>query len=208
MSNINKSLKNFFNSNKFIGSFQSYKDIKKIKNINDCCFIGRSNVGKSSMINAVTKSKNLAKTSKTPGRTQSINIFMINENINIVDLPGYGYAKVSKVMRDNLGILIEEYIVNQLNLIHAYVLIDAKVGVKNSDIDMFDLISEAERNFSIIFTKIDKCSKSYLSNLENSMQSLMKSYKKYFNNFFFTSTKKNEGIINIQKDIYTLSKQK
>ena len=207
MSNINKSLKNFFNSNKFIGSFQSYKDIKKIKNINDCCFIGRSNVGKSSMINAVTKSKNLAKTSKTPGRTQSINIFMINENINIVDLPGYGYAKVSKVMRDNLGILIEEYIVNQLNLIHAYVLIDAKVGVKNSDIDMFDLISEAERNFSIIFTKIDKCSKSYLSNLENSMQSLMKSYKKYFNNFFFTSTKKNEGIINIQKDIYTLSKK-
>ena len=59
-----------------------------------------------------------------------------------------------------------------------------------------------------MFTKIDKCSTSYLSNLENSMQSLMKSYKKYFNNFFFTSTKKNEGIINIQKDIYTLSKQK
>ena len=208
MSNGNKSLKNFFNSNKFIGSFQSYKDIKKIKNINDCCFIGRSNVGKSSMINAITKTKNLAKTSKTPGRTQSINIFMINENINLVDLPGYGYAKVSKVMRDNLGILIEEYIMNQLNLIHAYVLIDAKVGVKNSDIDMFDLISEAERNFSIVFTKIDKCSQCYLSNLENSMQSLMKSYKKYFNNFFFTSTKKNEGIINIQKDIYTLSKQK
>ncbi len=208
MSNGNKSLKNFFNSNKFIGSFQSYKDIKKIKNINDCCFIGRSNVGKSSMINAITKTKNLAKTSKTPGRTQSINIFMIDENINLVDLPGYGYAKVSKVMRDNLGILIEEYIMNQLNLIHAYVLIDAKVGVKNSDIDMFDLISEAEKKFSIVFTKIDKCSKSYLSNLENSMQSLMKSYKKYFNNFFFTSTKKNEGIISVQKDIYTLSKQK
>ena len=208
MSNGNKSLKNFFNSNKFIGSFQSYKDIKKVNTVNDCCFVGRSNVGKSSMINAVTKTKNLAKTSKTPGRTQSINIFLINENINLVDLPGYGYAKVSKVIRDNLGILIEEYIMNQLNLIHAYVLIDAKVGVKNSDIDMFDLISEAERNFSIVFTKIDKCSQSYLSNLENSMQSLMKSYKKYFNNFFFTSTKKNEGIINIQKDIYTLSKQK
>ena len=142
MSNGNKSLKNFFNSNKFIGSFQSYKTIKKIKSINDCCFVGRSNVGKSSMINAVTKTKNLAKTSKTPGRTQAINIFMINENINLVDLPGYGYAKVSKVMRDNLGILIEEYIMNQLNLIHAYVLIDAKVGVKNSDIDMFDLISD------------------------------------------------------------------
>ena len=123
MSNGNKSLKNFFNSNKFIGSFQFYKNIKKINSVNDCCFVGRSNVGKSSMINAVTKTKNLAKTSKTPGRTQSINIFLINENINLVDLPGYGYAKVSKVIRDNLGILIEEYIMNQLNLIQAYVLL-------------------------------------------------------------------------------------
>lgn len=207
MSNANKSLNNFFKQNEFIGSFQTYRDIKNIIDANDCCFIGRSNVGKSSMINAVTKTKNLAKTSKTPGRTQSINIFMINENINLVDLPGYGYAKVSKVMRDNLGILIEEYIMNQLNLIHAYVLIDAKVGVKNSDIDMFDLLSESNRNFSIVFTKIDKCSKSYLEELENSMQSLMKSYKKHFNQFFFTSAKKFEGIIDIQKDIYTLSKQ-
>jgi len=207
MSSKNKSLNNFFNSNKFIGSFQSYKDIIKTNTVNDCCFIGRSNVGKSSIINAITKTK-LAKTSKTPGRTQSINIFLINNNINLIDLPGYGYAKVSKVMRDNLGILIQEYIINQLNLIHAYVLIDAKVGVKNSDIDMFDLLNDSDRYFSIIFTKIDKCSKSYLSDLEKSMQSLMKSYSKYFNKFFFTSTKRFEGIIDIQKEIYTLSKQK
>jgi len=207
MSSKNKSLNNFFNSNKFIGSFQSYKDIIKTNTVNDCCFIGRSNVGKSSIINAITKTK-LAKTSKTPGRTQSINIFLINNNINLIDLPGYGYAKVSKVIRDNLGILIQEYIINQLNLIHAYVLIDAKVGVKNSDIDMFDLLNDSDRYFSIIFTKIDKCSKSYLSDLEKSMQSLMKSYSKYFNKFFFTSTKRFEGIIDIQKEIYTLSKQK
>ena len=207
MSNGNKSLKNFFNSNQFIGSFQSYKTIKKIKSINDCCFIGRSNVGKSSIINSITRKKNLAKTSKTPGRTQSINIFLINNKINLVDLPGYGYAKVSKVMRDNLETLIQEYMRNQLKLIQAYVLIDAKVGLKNSDIDMFDLLSESNRNFSIVFTKIDKCSKSYLEELENSMQSLMKSYKKHFNQFFFTSAKKFEGIIDIQKDIYTLSKQ-
>ena len=93
-------------------------------------------------------------------------------------------------------------------MIQAYVLIDAKVGVKNSDIDMFDLLNESDRNFSIIFTKIDKCSKSYLSDLEKSMQSLMKSYSKNFNKFFFTSAKKFEGIMDIQKDIYTLSKQK
>jgi len=207
MSNTNKSLNNFFNQNNFIGSFQSYRDIKNVLNANDCCFIGRSNVGKSSIINSITKKKNLAKTSKTPGRTQSINIFLINDKINLVDLPGYGYAKVSKVMRNNLGILIQDYIENQLELIQAYVLIDAKVGVKNSDIDMFDLLSDSNRKFSIIFTKIDKCSKSYLEGLENSMQSLMKSYIKYFNQFFFTSAKKFKGIIDIQKDIYTLSKQ-
>ena len=208
MSSGNKSLNSFFNTNKFIGSFPSYKDILNTRNISECCFIGRSNVGKSSIINAVTRSKKLAKTSKTPGRTQSINIFLINEKINLVDLPGYGYAKVSKTMRDNLSVLIQEYIENQPSLIHTYVLIDSKVGIKNSDIDMFDLLSESNRAFSIIFTKIDKCSKTYLSELESSVQSLMNSYIKFFNKFFLTSTKKIEGIINIQKDIYTLSKKK
>ena len=207
MSNANKSVNNFFKKNEFIGSFQSYRDIKNPLSKKDCCFIGRSNVGKSSIINSITRKKNLAKTSKTPGRTQSINIFLINDQINLVDLPGYGYAKVSKVMRQNLETLIQEYIGNQLELMHAYILIDAKVGVKNSDIDMFDLLSESNRKFSIIFTKIDKCSKSYLNELEHSMQSLMKSYTRYFNKFFFTSAKKFEGIIDIQKEIYTLSKQ-
>ena len=110
-------------------------------------------------------------------------------------------------MRNKLRILIQEYIENKLELIQAYVLIDAKVGVKDSDIDMFDLLSDSNRQFSIVFTKIDKCSKYYLEELENSMKSLMKSYIKHFNQFFFTSTKKFEGIIDIQKDIYTLSKQ-
>ena len=207
MASGNKSLNNFFNTNRFIGSFPSYRDIIKNGHIKDCCFVGRSNVGKSSIINSVTRTKKLAKTSKTPGRTQSINIFLINEAINLVDLPGYGYAKVSKVMRENLGILIEEYIQNQPSLILTYVLLDAKVGVKNSDIDMFDLLNDSNKNFSIIFTKTDKCSKSYLSDLEKSMGSLMRTYNKNFNKFFFTSTKKFEGIIDIQKDIYTLSKQ-
>ena len=207
MSNTNKLLSNYFGKNEFVGSFQSYRDIKNPLSKNDCCFLGRSNVGKSSIINSITRKKNLAKTSKTPGRTQSINIFLINDQINLVDLPGYGYAKVSKVMRQNLEILIQEYVENQLKLIHAYILIDAKIGVKNSDIDMFDLLSESNRKFSIILTKIDKCSKSYLEQLENSMLSLMKSYNNHFNQFFFTSAKKFEGIIDIQKDIYTLSKQ-
>ena len=109
MANTNKNLNNFFNKNKFLGSFNSSIDIPYSEIKKECCFIGRSNVGKSSLINAITKTKKLAKISKTPGRTQSINVFEINNKINIIDLPGYGFAKVSKVMRENLITLIEEY---------------------------------------------------------------------------------------------------
>jgi len=188
-------------------SVNHFDELPKDEGI-EIAFAGRSNAGKSSAINSLSKQNRLAYVSKQPGRTQLINFFSIDDHISLVDLPGYGYAKVSKVMRNNLGTLIQEYIENQLELIHTYVLIDAKVGIKDSDIDMFDLLSESDRKFSIIFTKIDKCSKSYLKELENSMQSLMKSYIKYFNQFFFTSAKKFEGIIDIQKDIYTLSKLK
>ena len=207
MTNGSKLLKQFFNANNFKGSFQSYKNISPASNLIECCFIGRSNVGKSSIINAITKTKNLAKISNTPGRTQSINIFEINKCINLVDLPGYGFAKVSKVMRYNLSILIEDYIKNRSNLAHAYVLIDAKVGPKSLDIDMFDFLAEYNRLFSIVITKVDKCSKSHLEVLEKSINSLMESYIGVFEKIFLTSTKKIQGIIDIQKDIYQLSKK-
>ena len=207
MTNGSKLLKQFFNSNNFKGSFQSCKNISPENDLIECCFIGRSNVGKSSIINAITKTKNLAKISNTPGRTQSINIFEINKCINLVDLPGYGFAKVSKVMRYNLSILIEDYIKNRSNLAHAYVLIDAKVGPKSLDIDMFDFLAEYNRLFSIVITKVDKCSKSHLEVLEKSINSLMESYAEVFEKIFLTSTKKLQGIIDIQKDIYQLSKK-
>ena len=170
MANPNKNLNNFFISNNFIGSFNTYRDIPELKISNECCFIGRSNVGKSSLINAITKTKKLAKTSKTPGRTQSINLFEINNKINLVDLPGYGFAKVSKVMREKLITLIEEYIRNRCNLNHIFLLIDSKVGIKDLDIDMIDLINDCSKKFSIVLTKIDKVSKKqidYESNYGN-----------------------------------------
>ena len=102
MASLNKNLNKFFNYNKFVGSFRSYKDIPYLEIKRECCFIGRSNVGKSSLINSITGTKKLAKTSKTPGRTQAINIFVISEKINMIDLPGYCFAKVSKVARENL----------------------------------------------------------------------------------------------------------
>tara|TARA_Y100000766_G_scaffold218064_1_gene189960 strand:- start:2 stop:625 length:624 start_codon:yes stop_codon:yes gene_type:complete len=207
MANTNKKLNNFFNTNKFLGSFNSYQDIPYSKIENECCFIGRSNVGKSSLLNAITKTKKLAKTSKTPGRTQSINVFEINNKINIIDLPGYGFAKVSKVMRENLGILIEDYIEHREKLDHVFLLIDAKVGIKNSDIDMLDFLNNCSRSFSIVLTKIDKISFKQINFQKNSIISLMKNYKNTFQNVFSSETKKNNGVNEIQKIIYGLSKK-
>ena len=205
MANSNKNLNGFFSTNKFLGSYDSYNEIP-VSNINrECCFIGRSNVGKSSLINSITKTKKLAKTSKTPGRTQSINVFEISNKINIVDLPGYGFAKVSKVMRDNLKYLIEDYIINRNILNHIFLLIDSKVGVKNSDIDMLDYINSGSKKFSIILTKIDKISMNQNDYQSKSILSLMKNYENNFENLYLSETKKNNGIITIQKIIYEMS---
>ena len=207
MPNASKSLNLFFSKNNFIGSFTSLEQVPNHE-FPECCFIGRSNVGKSSIINAITKSKKLAKTSKTPGRTQHINLFSINSKLNIVDLPGYGYAKISKMKREELAKLIEDYLVNRMNLEEVFVLIDCKVGIKDSDIDILDIISEANKKFSIILTKIDKCAIHFVDRQNISLLSLLKNYKSRFNKIFSSSSSKNIGIIDIQKEIFNLSKVK
>jgi len=205
MSSGSKSLNLFFSTNSFKGSFDSI-DLVPNHDLPECCFIGRSNVGKSSIINAVTKSKKLAKTSKTPGRTQHINLFTISQKINIVDLPGYGYAKVSKVKREELSYLIEDYLAHRTNLKEVYVLIDCRIGIKDSDIDILDLITESNKKFSIILTKIDKCALTFVNKQSESLISFLQNYNSKFNKIFSTSSSKNTGIIELQKEIFNLSK--
>jgi len=205
MAKANKNLNRFFSTNKFLGSFSTYQDIPYSEIRKECCFIGRSNVGKSSLLNAITKTKKLAKTSKTPGRTQSINVFEINNKINVIDLPGYGFAKVSKAMRENLMVLIEDYVERRENLDHVFLLIDAKVGIKSSDIDMMDFLNSCSKKFSIVLTKIDKISDNQATIQTNSVLSLKKNYKKIFQDIYLSETKKNNGINEIQKTIYELS---
>ena len=205
MPSSSRSLNLFFSKNNFEGSFTAFDQVHRSE-YPECCFVGRSNVGKSSIINAVAKAKKLAKTSKTPGRTQHINLFSISNKINIVDLPGYGYAKVSKTKRKELAELIESYIINRNNLIEVFVLIDCKVGIKDSDIDILDMISESNKKFSIILTKVDKCAINFINEQSDSLLSLLKNYKSRFNKIFSTSSSKNIGIIDIQKEIFNLSK--
>ena len=207
MNSSKRSLNLFFSKNNFIGSYKEINNIPFTK-LPECCFIGRSNVGKSSIINAITKTKKLAKISKTPGRTQSVNLYEINQVVNIVDLPGYGYAKVSKSAIAQLAELIKSYMIDRKNLKLVFILVDCKVGIKSSDIDFFDLISTTNNKFSIVLTKIDKCSDNFIKKQIKSIFTLMINYKQNFMQIIASSSNKNRGILDIQKKIYNLSKTK
>ncbi|GJM60143.1 ribosome biogenesis GTP-binding protein YihA/YsxC [Persicobacter diffluens] len=119
-------------------------------------FIGRSNVGKSSLINCLTERKSLAKTSSTPGKTQLINHFEINNNWYLVDLPGYGYAKVSKTSRSKWGKMIEEYLKKRENLLCTFVLVDSRHEPQKVDMEFMNWMGKNGIPFVIIFTKSDK----------------------------------------------------
>ncbi len=125
-------------------------------------FIGRSNVGKSSLINMLTSKKKLAKTSSTPGKTQLINHFIINKEWYLVDLPGYGYAKASKKSRASWEKFISEYLLHREFLLTTFVLIDARLEPQNIDLEFMNWCGEKGIPFSIIFTKTDKLSSSSL----------------------------------------------
>ncbi|MEZ4917642.1 MAG: ribosome biogenesis GTP-binding protein YihA/YsxC [Saprospiraceae bacterium] len=122
-------------------------------------FIGRSNVGKSSLINMLTGRKHLAKVSGTPGKTQLLNYFHINNTWYLVDLPGYGYAKLAKFKREKLAKMIDGYLLNRPTLYLAFVLIDSNIPPKQVDLDFIDGLGEQGIPFALVFTKCDKQSK-------------------------------------------------
>ena len=150
------------NSAQFISS---YADVKKCPAPDkaEFAFIGRSNVGKSSLINMLTNTRHLAKTSATPGKTQTINHFLINDTWYLVDLPGYGYANVSKSIKAGFGKMIEDYVLKRENLACLFVLLDARLEPQKIDLDFITWAGEKEIPLSFIFTKADKLSKNELS---------------------------------------------
>ncbi|HCK23107.1 MAG TPA: YihA family ribosome biogenesis GTP-binding protein, partial [Bacteroidetes bacterium] len=127
-------------------------------------FIGRSNVGKSSLINALCERKALAFTSSQPGKTQSINFYTINDAWLLVDLPGYGYAKVSKTMRSSWKVMVEGYLENRESLFCVFQLIDHAIPPQQADIDFSNWLGEREIPFVLVFTKADKRSKDKKTN--------------------------------------------
>ncbi|MBQ6770528.1 MAG: YihA family ribosome biogenesis GTP-binding protein [Bacteroidales bacterium] len=125
-------------------------------------FIGRSNVGKSSLINMLVQRRGLAKTSSVPGKTVAINHFIVNDAWYLVDLPGYGYAQHSKKTREQWRVMINNYISRRRNLVCTFVLVDSRLEPQNNDLGFMEWLGESQVPFCIVFTKADKVSKSDL----------------------------------------------
>ncbi len=132
-------------------------------NLPEYAFIGRSNVGKSSLINALVRRKGLAKTSSVPGKTITINHFVVDDQWYIVDLPGYGYAQRSKKARDGWRTMLGNYLTRRRNLITTFVLVDARIQPQNIDIEFIKWLGENQVPFAIVFTKMDKISEKELN---------------------------------------------
>jgi GTP-binding protein len=151
----------------------SFADVSKCPTPDrpEFAFIGRSNVGKSSLINMLTNSRKLAKTSVTPGKTQTINHFLINDSWYLVDLPGYGYASVSKSTRAGFGKMIEDYVLTRKNLLCLFILLDSRLPPQAIDLDFIQWAGGKEIPLALIFTKIDKLKR-------NELEKNMKHYEK------------------------------
>jgi GTP-binding protein len=162
-------------------------------NFPEYAFIGRSNVGKSSLINMLVNRKDMAKTSGKPGKTQLINHFLINEHWYLVDLPGYGYAQVSRDTREKWEKFIREYILKRENLMCLFVLVDSRLSPQKVDLEFMDWLGENNISFVMVFTKMDKLSKlKTATNIKNYKEEMEKSWDE-LPPCFYTSAEKKEG---------------
>ena len=195
-------------SAKFEVSNQDYKKCPA-PNLPEFAFIGRSNVGKSSLINCLCKQKKLAKTSAQPGKTQLINHFNINDVWYLVDLPGYGYARVSKKSRSAFGKMITDYIFNRTNLLCVFVLIDSRIPPQKIDIEFINELGENQIPFSIIFTKADKLTNNEVAKNTAAFKKALKLYWEELPPSFITSSETGQGreeVLNYINEIIPLFK--
>ncbi|MEM8833546.1 MAG: ribosome biogenesis GTP-binding protein YihA/YsxC [Pseudomonadota bacterium] len=170
----------------------------------EVAFAGRSNVGKSSLLNALTKRNNLARTSHTPGRTQQLNFFDLGGALYLVDMPGYGYAKVSKKQRNEWSKLIKKYLSGRQNLRCVFILVDGRHGLKDSDEELMDMLDETAVPYRIVLTKCDKVKKTELESHIEAIQKALKKHPAAYPGLYQTSSHKNDGIDILRAEITAL----
>ena len=171
-------------------------------------FVGRSNVGKSSLINMLTGKKDLAKTSSVPGKTQLINFFEINKRWSLVDLPGYGYAKVSKARQNDFNVNVSGYLTGRENLKQVFALVDSRLEPLESDLAFIEWLSECELPTSVVFTKVDKSSEGLVDNHVNQFLQRLDEWGLQLNKAFCCSAKTRSGRSEVLQFIETLLPKK
>ena len=199
-------LKEFYKAKPiFIGGYPSVKEIPASFQ-KEIAFIGRSNVGKSSLINAIFSSPGLAKTSSTPGRTQTLNFFNFQDLLMVVDLPGYGFAKapkdIVKMWNDN----VNTYLKGRSQLHRVFLLIDARQGIKQVDLDMMKMLDDAAVNYQITITKLDKISSIEAEKIKSSISDIYKQHPAMHPIILSTSSEKGIGLDEIRGEIFDLVK--
>lgn len=170
----------------------------------EVCFAGRSNVGKSTLINALTGRKGLARASNTPGRTQEINFFTMSDSHYLVDLPGYGYANAPLPVIEKWQRLLKQYLSGRATLRRAFVLIDARHGVKDVDEEILSLLDSSAVTFQVVLTKADKVKLEAREKVLDQVRKALSKHPAAYPEIVLTSSEKNDGIASLRSIIATL----
>ena len=170
----------------------------------EVCFSGRSNVGKSSLINALTGRKGLARASNTPGRTQEINFFSIPDNHYLVDLPGYGYANAPIKVVEKWQNLLKRYLAGRQSLRRAFVLVDSRHGVKKADTEIMSMLDSSAVTFQVVLTKLDKVKEKDRENILEQVRASLQKHPAAFPEIILTSSEKGWGIPTLRSVIAML----
>ncbi len=171
----------------------------------EICFAGRSNVGKSSLINALTNRKGLARASNTPGRTRELNYFNVDDRLNLVDLPGYGYARAPKTEISNWTRLTRAFLRGRAGLRRVFLLIDSRHGIKPTDIELMEMLDDAAVTYQLVLTKIDKIKKTELEKVMRRTSRTINKRPAAHPELMVTSSEKKTGLDDLRAEIATLA---
>jgi GTP-binding protein len=191
----------------FVAGASTAESLPKMQGV-EIAFAGRSNVGKSSLINALTNRKALARVSDTPGRTQQLNFFQGGMNLGLVDLPGYGYAKAGRAKAEAWTEIAQAYLAARANLARVFVLIDARHGLKESDGGTFDLLDQAAVSYAVVLTKADQLKTSELAERVKNTEAGISRRAAAFPKAFPTSAREGAGLPELRAAIVRVMRER